>query len=139
MLEEINQNKNMSTKTRDLFILNENYPLEADMYNKYSAKLSACNREEKCVSWVKYDIEGELKSYAKRVGVKLEESNFNGSGERTVSTERASRVTLYAVLAILAVLIIYSLSKKNWLLLGGAGALGVIIYKKPDIIPTIKL
>jgi hypothetical protein len=128
----------MSTKTRDLFILNENYPLESDMYNKYSSKLSQCNKDDKCISWVKYDIEGELKGYAKRVGIKLEESNFAGE-QRTVSTERPSRVALYVALAILAVLIIFSINKKNWLLLGGASALGLILYKKPEILPTITI
>lgn len=127
----------MSTKTRDLFILNENYPLEADMYSKYSSKLSQCGKDDKCISWVKYDIEGELRSYAKRVGVKLEESNFNGGIDQRVVTERKSKLLLYAVLAILAVLVVYSISKKNWLLLGGAAALGGVIYKKPEILPTI--
>lgn len=125
-------------QTQDLFIYNENYPLNSEMYKKYSEKLSQCNKDEKCVSWVKFDIEGELKSYALKVGVKLdgsEESNFGGEevkAQISVLGEKAKAMPAI-VSIILVLLLILAVHKKSWVLGGSAIALGALFLMKPEI------
>jgi hypothetical protein len=125
------------TQTQDLFIYNENYPLNSEMHKKYSDKLSRCNKDEKCVSWVKFDIESELKDYAKKVGVKLdEESNFSGEEAKvqlSVLGEKAK--ALPAVVSIvLVLLLILAVHKKSWVLGGSAVALGALLLLRPEIL-----
>jgi hypothetical protein len=126
-------------KTQNLFIYNENYPLNSEMYNKYSEKLSKCNKDEKCVSWVKFDIESELKDYALKVGVKLdgsEESNFSGEEMKAqVSVLGEKAKALPAVVSIvLVILLILAVHKKSWVMGGSAVALGVLLLLKPEIL-----
>src|SRR3989344_845218 len=123
---------------KELFIVNEVYPLTEDKYNEFASRLDKCGRDDKCQSWVKYDAETHIAPHARKVGEKIneynkEESGFLGREGMSQSEKNIQTAKIYIALFLIAILI-FSMYKKKLLL--GIGALvgaGFFYYKQDAI------
>jgi hypothetical protein len=67
-------------QVKNLFILNETYPLPLDKYEEFKSRKDGCKANPMCTNKLKYDAESFIVDFGKKHGVKIEipgeESNF---------------------------------------------------------------
>ena len=66
-------------KVKNLFILNETYPLPLDKYAEFKSRKDGCKNNPMCTNKLKFDAETFIVGFAKKHGKKIEtgeESSF---------------------------------------------------------------
>lgn len=122
----------MGLELKEVFIYNETYPLPKDAYLHYKGKVMACSSNPMCLNNVKSDVESFISKWGRKNGIKLEDDNqessfiilsedqdFDGSVENKGESGLNSNVARFGAMAIVLILAILSIYKKNvWIGIG---------------------
>ena len=120
-------------KVKNLFILNETYPLPLDKYAEFKSRKDGCKNNPMCTNKLKFDAETFIVGFAKKHGKKIEtgeESSFVFvDDEETTSnftgTDDVKKFdnTQLIVMGLVTAIAVYAIIKKDI----RAGALAFVL------------
>jgi hypothetical protein len=124
-------------KVKNLFILNETYPLPLDKYAEFKSRKDGCKNNPMCTNKLKFDAETFIVGFAKKHGKKIEtgeESSFvfvddEEPTSNFTGTDSAKKLdnTQMILIGLITAIAVYALIKKN-IMTGGLAFLLAFIY-----------
>ena len=119
-----------------VFIYNEAYPLYGKMYSMVRKEVKKCQKQKECELKIKQDVETYMKEYGKKVGTKIEESNFISNPSVNLSLKGNINYLKLTIIVGIVILGIYSIYRKN-MSVGIVAGIGLaLIFTNPGLLTS---